>query len=362
MQTDRVAVVMSNLSEVGRPWETHAAHRAMQARLAGLSGIESTAVIRNVPIPGGSFSISLTTVAVPGREAALGSFSSDDMPLPNGVDPSFFAVMRMRLVAGRLFTDQENREGARSVAVITESMARTHWPGQPAVGKCFYLSGRDNPCTEVVGVVADARLFPSIRPTTQWASAYYLPIDARPPHTSARTLLVRTIVDPADVLDTIQREAQAAAPEWPYVTVRAFDEVFRSMLRPWRLGTTVFVIFGALCAMIAAVGLAVVGAYGVTRRHREIGIRAALGAQPRQLTRRVLGRSVGVMAAGVMIGLALAWAGGRRVSAQLFDVTARDPRVFAGAALIRLLVGGIAAWLPARRAARIDPTTALRAE
>jgi ABC-type antimicrobial peptide transport system permease subunit len=164
------------------------------------------------------------------------------------------------------------------------------------------------------------------------------------------------------VLDTIQREAQAAAPELPYVTVRAFDDVFRSMLRPWRLGTTVFAIFGGLCAAIAAIGLAVVGAYGVTRRHREIDIRSALGAQPRQLTRLVLGRSVAVMAIGVLMGLALAWAGGRLVTAQLFDVAARDLRVFAGAALILLLAGGVAAWIPARRAARIDPTTALRAE
>jgi putative ABC transport system permease protein len=110
------------------------------------------------------------------------------------------------------------------------------------------------------------------------------------------------------------------------------------------------------------VGLAVVGAYGVARRQREIGIRSALGAQPRQLTRLVLGRSVAVMAVGVLVGLALAWAGGRLVTAQLFDVEARDLRVFAAAALILLLAGGGAAWIPARRAARIDPTTALRAE
>ncbi len=358
MQTDRVAVVTSNLSEVGRPWETHAAHRAIQARLARLPGVESTALIQNAPMASGSF----TVIDVPGREASPGPFSSDDMPLRNGVDPSFFALMRMRLVAGRLFTDQENREGAQSVAVITESMARIYWPGQPAVGKCFYLSGRDHPCTDVVGVIADARLFPSIRPTKQWASAYYLPIDARPRDTSDRILLVRTTGDPETVLDTIQRESQTAAPELPYVTVHRFDEVFTAMLRPWRLGTTVFVIFGVLCAAIAAVGLAVVGAYGVTRRRREIGIRSALGAQPWQLTRLVLGRSVAVMTVGVLVGLALAWAGGRLVTAQLFDVAARDPRVFAGAALILLLAGGVAAWIPARRAARIDPTTALRAE
>jgi putative ABC transport system permease protein len=358
MATDGVAVVTSNLFEVGQAWETHAAHRAMQARVARLPRVESTALIQSVPMAGGRFWM----IDVPGRDAPPGPFSSDDMPLVNAVDPSFFLLMRMRLTAGRLFTDDENREGARSVAVITESMARNYWPGQPAVGKCFYLSGRDQPCTEVVGVLADARLHPSIRPTRQWASACYLPIEARPRDTSERTLLVRTAGDPATLLETIQRESQAAAPELPYVTVRLFDEVFTSMLRPWRLGTIVFVIFGVLCGLIAAVGLAVVGAYGVARRRREIGIRSALGAQPRQLIRLVLARSVTVMAAGVIAGLALAWAGGRVLSAQLFDITPHEPRVFVGAALILLLAGSVAAWLPARRAAGIDPTTALRLE
>jgi putative ABC transport system permease protein len=358
METDRVAVVTSNLFEVGRPWETHAAHRAMQARVARLRGVESTAMIQSVPMADGRFWM----VDVPGRNAPTGPISSDDMPLFNGVDPSFFPLMRMRLTAGRLFTDDENRERARPVAVITESMARSFWPGQPAVGKCFYMDGRDKPCTEVVGVLADARLYPSIRPTRQWASACYLPIDARPRDTSARTLLVRTAGNPAALLETIQRESQAAAPDLPYVAVHLFDDVFRSVVRPWRLGTTVFAIFGILCSAIAAVGLAVVGAYGVARRRREIGIRSALGAQPRQLVTLVLARSTAVMAVGVTMGLALAWAAGRLLSAQLFDIRPFEPRVFAGAAISLLLVGGIAAWLPARRAACIDPAIALRAE
>jgi len=358
METDRVAVVTSNLFEVGRPWETHAAHREIQVRVARLPGVESTAIIETLPMGGGRFWL----IEVPGRNAPAGPISSDDLPLFNGVDPSFFPLMRMRLTAGRLFTDDENRVGARPVAVITESMARNFWPGLPAIGQCFYMDGRDKPCTEVVGVLADARLHPSIRPTRQWASACYLPIDARPRDTSARTLLVRTVGNPAGLLDTIQRESQAAAPDLPYVAVHAFDDIFRSLLRPWRLGTTVFAIFGVLCAAIAAVGLAVVGAYGVARRRREIGIRSALGAQPRQLTRLVLARSTGVMAAGVISGLALAWAGSQLLSAQLFGITPREPRVFAGAALSLLLIGGVAAWLPARRAARIDPTVALRVE
>jgi putative ABC transport system permease protein len=114
--------------------------------------------------------------------------------------------------------------------------------------------------------------------------------------------------------------------------------------------------------MIAALGLAVVGAYGVTRRTREIGIRSALGAAPRQLVQLVLRRSLGVVIAGLMIGTGLAWAGARIMSAQLFEVSATDARVLGTAALGLLAVSVIAAWLPARRAARVDAVTALRAE
>ena len=352
MQTDHVAVVTTNLFEVGRPMENHAVHRQMQARLAGLPQVESTALVENRPI----LSTMSFPIEVPGNEAATGPF-----PSLNGVDPSFFAVMRMRLIDGRLFTDDENRKGARPVAVITESMARTFWPGERAIGKCFYIGGRTNPCTEVVGVLADARLAFSIRPTRQGASACYVPIEYGQ-RTSNRALLVRTVDDPASVLQTLRRESQAAVPDLPYVDARAFDEVFETMLRPWRLGSIVFVVFGALSMTIAAVGLAVVGAYGVTRRTREIGIRSALGAEPRRLVRLVLGRSLVVVVAGLTVGMGLAWAGGRILNAQLFDVTASEPRVLAAAALGLLVIGGLAAWVPARRAARIDPVMALRAE
>jgi putative ABC transport system permease protein len=169
------------------------------------------------------------------------------------------------------------------------------------------MSGRQNPCTEVVGVVADARLFPSVGPTTQWASACYLPIE-QAAGSSNRALPVRTVGDPAKVLPTLRQEAQAAAPGLPYVDAHAFDDVFQAMLRPWCLGSTVFVVFGALSMVVAGVGLAAVGAYSVTRRTREIGIRCALGAEPRHLVRLVLGRSLFVIATALAVGMGLTWA------------------------------------------------------
>jgi putative ABC transport system permease protein len=298
---------------------------------------------------------------VPGRLEPTEPVSSESLPIFNGVDPSFFTVLRMRLIRGRFFTDAENHKDAQSVAVITESMARNLWPGEDAVGKCFYMGGPSNPCTEVVGLVADARLFPSIRPTKEWTSACYVPIE-QGGFSSSRALLVRTAGDLTGMLQALRREAQEAAPDLPYVDAHAFDDIFEALLRPWRLGSVVFVVFGALSIVIAAVGLAAVGAHAVTRRTQEIGIRSALGAEPIQLIRLVLSRSVLVIAAGIAAGMGFAWAAGRILNAQLFGVTAAEPRVLAAAAFGTLVIGTLAAWVPARRAARIDPVIALRAE
>jgi predicted permease len=356
MSPDRVAVVTTNLFEVGRPWENHAMHRQVQARIAQLPQVEATALVESLPMRANLSTI----ITVPGKDFFKPPFSSDGLPGVNRVDPSFFAVMGMRLLGGRLFTDQDNRKGAPSVAVITESMARKMWAGENALGKCFFMS--ENVCTEVIGIVADARLFPSIRPTTQWAMAYYVPIEQQDSSTSPRALLVRTKGDPSDALAVLRQEAQSAASDLPYVDAQRFDEVFTALLRPWRLGSTVFVVFGALSMAIALVGLAVVGAYAVTRRTREIGIRSALGAGPRHLVRLILARSLGVVVTGLAAGSGLAWANARLLSAQMFEVSANDPRVLVAAALALLTIGALAAWLPARRAARIDPVIALRTE
>jgi ABC-type antimicrobial peptide transport system permease subunit len=173
-------------------------------------------------------------------------------------------------------------------------------------------------------------------------------------------LLVRTTEDPSLILQTVRQDAQAAAPDLPYVDAYVFDELFMNMLKPWRLGSLVFVVFGTLSMVIAAVGLALIGAYAVTRRTREIGIRSALGAQPRQLVGLVLRRSLIVVLGGLAVGLLLAWSGGRAIGAQLFGISSGDARVIAAAMCAVLGIGAFAAWVPARRAAAIEPVVALR--
>ena len=358
MTTQRVAVVTSNLLEVGRPWDGHTAHREIQARLARLPQVETSALVQHLPMKDGTF----FNLEIPGKPPASGALSTDTLPLFNAVDPSFFAVMGMRLLEGRLFTDAENRAGAAPVAVITRSMAAWAWPGQSAVGKCFYMGDRSEGCTRVIGVLADARLMPSIRPTTQWSSACYLPLEQKPRLGSSRALLVRTAGPLDKALELLRNEAQAAMPELPYVSVHAFDDVFRSMVRPWRLGTIVFALFSALALAIAAFGLAVVTAHAVTRRTHEIGIRSALGAAPGRLVRLVLVHSLAVVILGLLAGAGLTWAAAPALGTQLFEVSSRDMRALGTSALLLMLVGALAAWMPARRAARINPIAALRSE
>lgn len=210
-------------------------------------------------------------------------------------------------------------------------------------------------------MLRDARRMPSHSSNTEWASAIYVPIEQQS-GVSFRALLVRTKGNPAAALESLRKEAQAAVPDAPYVDVHAFDDVFVAMLRPWRLGSIVFAVFGGLSLLVAAAGLIAVGAYGVTRRTHEIGIRSALGAAPRQLVALMLSRSLLVVVLGLAVGIGMAWASGRILNAQLFDVNATDKRVFIGAACALLIVGTVSAWIPARRAARIDPVAALRAE
>jgi len=358
IHTGHVAVVRTNLFEIGRPNDNEVVHRRMQERIARLPVVESTALVANVPMLENVYFLP----DVDGKHLE-GPVSSETGLLPsfNGVDPSFFAVMGMRLVAGRLFTDDDNQKGRPPVAVISQSMARNYWPSRSALGGCIYVGGRKKPCTRVVGIVADARLFASLDQPEKGPSACYLPIE-QSDITSNRALLVRTNVDPDRALASLRREAQAAGPDLPYVSATAFDEVFQGMLRPWRLGSTVFLIFGVLSMLVAAVGLGAVTAYAVVRRTREIGIRSALGAAPNRLVQLVLGRTAAIMASGVVAGLGLAWVSGRILSSQLFGIHAGDLRVLAASALGLLAVGAAAAWLPARRAARVDPVSSLRAE
>ncbi len=284
----------------------------------------------------------------------------------NAVDPAFFEVMRLRLVEARLFTDVENAEDAPPVAVVSQAMARAIWPGETALGQCLLIAERDvesdPPCTEVVGVVGDARWSPDIRRTGSREPVFFVPIEQRPWIGGGRAILLRTTGDPEALVPLLRDRIHAAGSELPYVEVRPFDETFRPLLRRWRLGATVFVVFGLLSLAIAAVGLVVVTSDAVTRRGQELAVRTACGAKPADLVRLVLSRSMLALLAGLVAGVAVSYVGARMLESLLFDVAPADLRILGVAAAALLVCALIAAWLPARRAGHVDPVVSLRAQ
>jgi ABC-type antimicrobial peptide transport system permease subunit len=189
-----------------------------------------------------------------------------------------------------------------------------------------------------------------------------LPIEPAGGLYATRTLLVRTVGEPRALLSRVQLDAQETGADVPYVDVRVLDDVFDWEMKPLRLGWSVFLALSSMALLIAIAGLVVVTAHGVTRRTREMGIRLVLGAKPRDLVRLMARRTMIAMSVGLAAGALLAYAGVRVLDGVLFGVEPGDPRVLAAAIAALLVVGAVAAYIPARRTGRIDPSAALRME
>jgi len=285
-------------------------------------------------------------------------------PYFNAVTPDYFAALGIRIVRGRGFNEAEGRDAA-PVAVVGQTFARLVWPGDDPIGKCLYFGDDQATCLQVVGVASNARLSDLIEgPVLQ----YYLPVanvDARIKSgfmSGITDLLIRTKSPARDAAAAVQRALQGAEPDLPYVRVESLEESVAPQQRSWRLGATMFSAFGLLALAIAAVGIFGVTAYTVGQRTREIGVRMALGAQPRSVVRLVLRQSVRAAVAGAAVGLLGALALGRAVASLLYGVAPADPLVLGAVTAALLAVALLAAWLPARRAARVDPIIALQAE
>jgi putative ABC transport system permease protein len=355
-ETDRVTVVHADFADDGRPQVAHAAHRRIQARLQTLPGVTAVSMVQGAPSLGGYAAPVFPDTGPRGHEAA---------PMVNAVDPSFFEALGLRLAAGRAFREADNRPTAPRVAVVNEALARRFWPGQPAVGRCLHVwEWQPNPpCTEVVGVVAKAPWFTDINATpADLEPLLLLPIERFSALSPQRALVVRTTAPARAAMVRVRQEAQRAAALLPYVDAVPYDEEMDFQYRPLRLGMSIFLGLSAVALVIAVVGLAVVTAHGVTRRTREMGIRLVLGAEPRDLVRLMACRTLAAMAIGLAAGAVMAYAGAGLLKTVLFGIEPGDPRIFAGAMAVLLLVGGIAAWIPARRTGRIEPSAALRIE
>ena len=285
----------------------------------------------------------------------LGEFYLD------AVTPDYFATTGTRLLRGRGIGAQD-AAGAPGAMVVSEAMAKVLWPGENPIGQCVRVStystaAKEPPCTYVVGVAEDIK-----GASLSEGKSYYYYLSAAQFYPQQTGLYVRVRGDAGEQVETIRRTLQPLMPGASYVTVTPFAEVIGGQMRSWRLGATMFVAFGALALLLAAIGLYSVISYNVGQRTHELGVRITLGAQASDVLGLVVGQGVRLGAAGVVIGGIIAFSGARWLKPLLFQESARDPMVYAVVAAVLLAVAALASYVPARRAARVDPNVALRAE
>ena len=351
IRVPRVALVRSDLAEDGRPAQQHAAHQRIRERLASLRGVEIASLVGSAPLREG-YCTSYEIVGVPPQ--------SGECSYVNVVDERFLNAMSLRLTSGRSFTAADNTAAAPTVAVINEAMKRRYWPDRSPLGAC--LQFEKEPCVQVIGVVENGAGGPRLVAADRPLGLYFLPIERFPDMIPNRAVIVRTAGDPDAFVASVQQASHQAEANLPYVDVWPLSDVLEPQLKPLRLGSTVFLCLSGLALLIAAAGLIVVTAHGVTRRTREMGIHLTLGATPGIVVRLMLRRTLIALAIGLAAGLGLALAGSRLFTDLLYRVEPRDPRVLAACALTLLVFGVLAAYVPARRAGRIDPSVALRTE
>ena len=272
-----------------------------------------------------------------------------------GVSPGFFETMGTRILRGRAIT-AEDRAGSARVIVLGESMAKRIWPNEDAIGKCVRVSQPTAPCSTVIGIAEDVRR----DDLSKVEMHYYLAIEQH--RTDEGGIFVRLRGSSDAETEEIRRSLQTVMPGASYLTATSLSRLVGDEMRSWRLGATMFTVFGGLALVLAAVGLYSVIAYSVTQRTHEMGVRVALGAEARDVIALVVREGFRVVIPGVTLGAVAALAAGRWIAPLLFDVSPTDPAVLVSVIATLILVATTASWIPAMRASRVDPNVALRAD
>jgi predicted permease len=272
------------------------------------------------------------------------------------VSPNFLTTMGIPLLLGREFTTQDNLQ-APNAAVVSQAFAARFFPNRNPLGQRLIMEGTE---MQIIGVARDAK-YGGIR--EEMVPVVYLPyLQNQPGPPAELSFAVRTGGDPVASVAAIREGVQSIDRNLPMFNVRTQSELIALSFTRERLFATLSSFFGLLALALVSIGLYGVMSYTVARRTHEIGIRMALGAPSGSVLRTVMGESLGLVLAGLTIGLVAALAATRLVAGMLFGLTPTDPPTIALATLLLLAVAAVAAWLPARRAARVDPLVALRHE
>ena len=328
---------------------------AVTTRLAATRGVTSAAAVRSLPIVEGGDRWSIMVDGV-----VLQTIGESPSMAPQQVTPDFFRTLGIPLVAGRAFT-AEDRLGAPFVAIVNEEMARQLWKGADPIGRTIKMFNDEAPWATVVGVARDTRadgLLQDVPPTMYFPHAQA----SRSNYSSAATMsiVVKTQGPPAAIVPQLRAIVRELDPNVPITRVQELQEIVDVSIADRRFSTTLLMLFAALAAVLAGIGIYGVIAYGVSQRTHEIGLRVALGARRLSVARLVLQQSLVTSGIGVVLGLGGAVALARLARSMLVGVDAFDPLTLIAATLLIGLVSLMAGAVPVRRALRVDPITTLR--
>ena len=335
----------------------------LNPRAAGYRGAEATAfydgVQRNLQALPGVRAVALSRYALLGHGMAGTGFEIPGHPKVDrnasqlNVGETFFDTMRIPLLLGRAFTAAD-ADGAPRVAIVNDKFARTYLPGENPVGQTLHVGNND---WQIVGVCGDA-LYTGLKdgpPPTMYFSF-------RQNGASAAYFAVRTAVAPLSLVAAARKAVAAVDPKVPLANITTQVDLRDENISHERMFAMLCGALALLAVLLSCIGLYGLMAYNVARRTREFGVRMALGAQPRNIARPILREALLLAAGGLAVGVPAALALTRLIRGQLYGVSPTDPATLLAGAVLLLAVAALAAWLPARRAARVDPMTALRAE
>ena len=329
-------------------------HDKVREAVGALPGVQSVAVVNQLPLGGNTDMYGVEAQDKP---------QSDPAKVPSGdrfvVSADYLRTMRIRLLEGRVFTAAEERDTVNKVALVSQALATRLWPGESAIGKRIRQGGPERPFRTIIGVVGNVhhagldatQLMSFYVPERQWFFS-----------DGQEMLVVRTQGDPTAMVGAVRRAIQQIDPAQPIVKVAAMEAVVASSTAQRRLALTLFTCFALAAVLLAVAGIYGVLAGNVAERTREIGLRAALGATPRNILQLVVGQGARLAVIGLSVGLFGAFALTRSLRALLFGIGPNDPITIATATAVLLAAALAACLVPAVRALRVDPSQAFRSD
>jgi len=319
-------------------------------KVRALPGVQAAGASNVVPL-GGDYVLGFVIEGRPPLAPGAGQSTNY-----YAVSADYFKAMGIPLLRGRVFTEQDTRNSMR-VAVISESMAKRVFPNEDPIGKRIHVTNGPTVFREIVGIVGDVKHYGLDQDTTLQT---YEPYTQQP--FSFMTLVVRTAGDPTNLTSAIRNQVLSIDKEQPVSQVRTLEQRVSTSIAQQRFSMLLLGVFAAVAMVLAAVGIYGVLSYAAAQRTHEIGVRMALGARAGDVLKMVIGQGMKLALAGVALGSGAALALTQLMKRLLFGVTAADPMTYVVIALSLTLVALFACWIPARRAAKVDPMVALRVE